>query len=129
MLASCATPYQEIFLTGGVSGKLLTPETAQIEVKLNGFSSSTLLRPSTVLKAAEFTLENGFGHFEITLTVSGTSKPKATVVNGSIFKSKARLPKAITKIRMFRGPKPEGSAKHLHDAKQTISTIKPKLKG
>jgi hypothetical protein len=64
-LVSCATPYQQNGLLGGVEVTPLQPDTYRINARGNGFSSAARMQDFILLKAAELARGNHFTHFVI----------------------------------------------------------------
>lgn len=81
-LSSCATPYQEMSFTGGVSATQIDANTLRISGRGNAFTDSTTIQDYVLVKAAEQTLALGYGSFEI-INASNASRTGTVVVPGS----------------------------------------------
>ena len=64
-LAGCATKYQDIGLSGGVSAEPITNDTYRIVARGNGYTSGTTIQDFVLLKAAETAKNAGQSHFGI----------------------------------------------------------------
>ena len=79
-LVACATPYQEMGFTGGVSSVRLGADLVEVRAKGNGLTSKARVRDFVLLRAANDTLNAGFTHFAI-LTESDTTTTKQTTLS------------------------------------------------
>ena len=70
---SCATPYQQPGLAGGVVAQQINATTYRIMASGNGFTSPATIQDYTMLKAAEVTLDAGATHFRIISAADATS--------------------------------------------------------
>jgi hypothetical protein len=61
--ASCATPYQDLGLLGGLTEKQLDKGVFQLSLLGNGFTSYGRAESMILLKASELTLANGYDRF------------------------------------------------------------------
>jgi len=135
-LASCATPYQESGLRGGVSAQLITHDTFMVSAHGNGYTSQATVAQYTLRKAAETTLASGFDWF-VLLNSANDSRTGAIVLPGSstsytsgtvnafgntatlnattdTYSSPAQVipylkPGVVATFRMGRGPAPRGA--------------------
>ena len=82
LLASCATPYQEIGLTGGVSATQIDETTLRISGRGNGFTEAATIQNYVLLKAAEETARRGYDLFLI-VSASDASRIGSIVIPGS----------------------------------------------
>lgn len=64
-LSGCATKYQEMGLTGGVSAAPITDDTFRISARGNGYTNQATVQDYVLLKAAETTVQSGRTHFVI----------------------------------------------------------------
>jgi hypothetical protein len=64
-LAGCATKYQDMGFSGGVTAQQITENSYRIVSRGNGFSDSTTIRDYALLKAAETTKQTGGTHFVV----------------------------------------------------------------
>lgn len=64
-LAACATKYQDMGLSGGVTSQQLTSNTFRIVARGNGVTGRTAVQEYMMLKAAETTKQYGGTHFMI----------------------------------------------------------------
>lgn len=62
-LGACATKYQEMGFSGGVSAQQITANTFRIVARGNGYTDRTTVQDYAMLKAAETTKRNGGTHF------------------------------------------------------------------
>lgn len=65
VLASCATKYQEMGFTGGVSAQPVMTDVYRIQARGNAYTGSAAVQDFVLLKAAETTLAAGGSHFLI----------------------------------------------------------------
>jgi hypothetical protein len=61
----CATKYQEMGFSGGVSAQQITADTYRIVGRGNGYTGNTTIQDYVLLKAAETTQSAGATHFVI----------------------------------------------------------------
>jgi hypothetical protein len=66
LLASCATPYQPLGLTGGYSEARFDETTYEIAFKANAFTSPDEVQRYILFRAAVLTSEAGFAYFVVT---------------------------------------------------------------
>lgn len=64
-LAGCATPYQDMGLTGGVTAAPMTDDVWRISARGNLYTDETRIQDYILLKAAETTVAAGRSHFAI----------------------------------------------------------------
>lgn len=69
--AGCATPYQRVGRTGGISETQLAPDIFRITSYGNGYSVRERVSDFALLRAAELAIENGFTHFLVMDETSG----------------------------------------------------------
>lgn len=67
-LASCATSYQKMGLSGGYEEQQLANDIYKVEFSGNGYTGSSTVEKYLMRRCAELTVEKGFSHF---LIVSG----------------------------------------------------------
>jgi hypothetical protein len=72
-LGGCATKYQEMGLSGGVTAEQMTADTFRIIAQGNAYTSSTTIQDYALLKAAETTKTMGGSHFVIISAQDATS--------------------------------------------------------
>ncbi|MGO9401586.1 MAG: CC0125/CC1285 family lipoprotein [Xanthobacteraceae bacterium] len=65
VLAGCATKYQDMGFTGGVSAEPVMTDVYRIVARGNGYTSSDRVQDFVLLKAAETTLAAGGSYFVI----------------------------------------------------------------
>lgn len=65
LLASCATKYQDMGFTGGVSAQPVMTDVYRIQARGNAYTGSAAVQDFYLLKAAETTLAAGGSHFLI----------------------------------------------------------------
>jgi hypothetical protein len=65
VLGGCATKYQEMGLTGGVTAEPVMTDVYRIVARGNGYTSTDRVQDFVLLKAAETTLANGGNYFAI----------------------------------------------------------------
>ena len=93
-IASCATPYQDMGFTGGVSASRIDETTLRVQSKGNAYTSMETIQDYVMLKAAEETIANGYDLFLVmdgdsyTQTGSYTAPGTATTyTSGSAYGS------------------------------------------
>jgi hypothetical protein len=64
-LAGCATPYQEMGFSGGVTAAQVSSDVYRISARGNGYTSDTAIQDYALLKAAETTKAAGGTHFQV----------------------------------------------------------------
>jgi hypothetical protein len=72
-LSGCATKYQDMGLTGGVSAQQMTSDTYRIVARGNGSTPATMIQDYTMLKAAETTQQHGGTHFVVISAADASS--------------------------------------------------------
>lgn len=134
-LGACATPYQEMGLTGGVTATQLTADTFQIVATGNGYTSTATIERYALRKAAEVTLGNGYDLFVI---ASAADQGRVSgVVSNSQFDSAGGystgvatpifMPGQTMMVKMFKGPMPtrEMALPNLYDARELLRYLVP----
>src|SRR5215468_7671733 len=81
-LGACATPYQEIGLTGGVSAVQLDESTLRISGRGNAFTDAATIQNYVLLKAAEETSRRGYDMFMV-ISANDVSRAGTIVLPGS----------------------------------------------
>ena len=79
-ISGCATPYQDMGFTGGVTAQQMTANTFRIISRGNSYTSPTTIQDYTMLRAAETTLQNGGTHFQVISAADASST--AQIVTG-----------------------------------------------
>jgi len=74
LLAACATPYQASGFRGGYSETRVADNVAEIHFSGNANTSSAFVRNAALLRAAEYTLDNGYEWFEVGRINSASSR-------------------------------------------------------
>src|SRR5438874_1599766 len=128
-LCGCATPYQEIGLTGGVSATQIDETTLRISGRGNGFTDPATIQNYVLLKAAEETKRRGFDGFailnnrDVTRVGSATFGSASAYANGnsvsafgSSFSAPIVKPGEDALVKMFKGPKPPDAPSNVFDA-------------
>lgn len=80
IFAGCATPYQEMGFSGGVTAAQMTDTTFRISGRGNGYTGATVINDYVMLKAAETTVQHGYTHFMVVSAADASSS--ATIVTG-----------------------------------------------
>lgn len=80
ILGGCATPYQEMGFSGGVSAQQMTANTFRISARGNGYTNSTSVQDYLMLKSAETTVQQGGTHFLV--IDAGDASSTAQIVTG-----------------------------------------------
>jgi hypothetical protein len=131
-LGACATPYQEMGFTGGVSATQLTGDTFQIVAKGNGYTGSSVIERYALRKAAEVTVANGYDLFLIASAVdrsrvSGFATNSQYNGNGysSGFSTPIYSPGQTLTVKTFKGPKPADAPPNLYDAREVLRYLAP----
>ncbi len=134
-LGACATPYQEMGLTGGVTATQLTADTFQIVANGNGYTSTATIERYALRKAAEVTVANGYDLFVITSAadqgrVSGVVSNSQSNGAGGYSTGVATpiyTPGQRMMVKMFKGPMPtrETASPNLYDARELLSYLVP----
>ncbi len=135
ILSACSTPYQEEGFMGGVSATMLDGNTAQIAAKGNGYTSAEKTWQHALLKSAETTLANGYGHFALVDSNSSTKTSyNASTYNygynygyGNTRINSINKPRQTFLIRMFPGRKPANAPGNVFDAQSLKDTLYPQL--
>ena len=84
LLSGCATSYQQKRFTGGYSETQLAPDVFRVNFAGNGYTSSDRAQDFALLRAAELSLERGFGYFAL-LDESSSSKFSTFTTPGSAY--------------------------------------------
>ena len=131
-LGACATPYQEMGFTGGVSATQLTSDTFQIVAKGNGYTSASAIERYALRKAAEVTVANGYDLFLIASAadrgrISGFMTNSQYNGNGysSGFSTPVYAPGQTLTVKTFKGTKPADAPPNLYDARELLSYLAP----
>ena len=82
LLAGCATKYQDMGFTGGVSAQQMTANTFRIVARGNGYTGQTQVSDYAMLKAAETTKQHGATHF-LVISASDASSQGQIVTGGT----------------------------------------------
>lgn len=147
LLSSCATPYQQMGLMGGVNVQPIDSTTLRITGRGNAFTSTQTLEKYVVLRAAEETRRRGYDLFLVTggqllskpgvVTVAGRTYTYETVdaYDNPVTQTYAAPDTAIhyTKpqtsmvIRMLKGPKPADAPKNLFVSADVIRFLGPEV--
>jgi hypothetical protein len=115
VLAGCMTQYAPKSISGGYSEVRLNEDTIQISVEGNGFTSKDRARNIALLRAAELTLNSGYGRFVIvekTLSMDTVGKEDTDIykINGMTLITGGepiRKPDGLFTIRMVRPKDPD----------------------
>lgn len=100
--AGCATHYQPRAWSGGYSETRPAPDVFEVTFDANGYTSSETARAYLLYRCAELTREQGFDHFVVVRSEDLTS------LSISANLSVVTKPSYSARIRVGRGPKPEG---------------------
>jgi hypothetical protein len=76
--AGCATKYQEMGFSGGVTAQQVTADTYRIVARGNAYTSGTAIQDFVLLKAAETAVAAGATHFGI---IGGADASSAQTIN------------------------------------------------
>lgn len=79
LLGGCATKYQEMRFSGGVTAQQVTADTWRIQARGNGYTNAATVQDYVILKAAETTQAAGGTHFQI-ISAADASR-SATIVS------------------------------------------------
>jgi hypothetical protein len=82
VLSGCATKYQEMGFSGGVSAEQMTADTWRIQSRGNAYTNNATVHDFVFLKAAETTQAAGGTHFQI-ITATNASQASTIVTPGS----------------------------------------------
>jgi hypothetical protein len=132
VLTACATPYQEMGLTGGVTSVRITGDTAQIIASGNAYTDADTIQRYALRKAAEETSRDGFDLFRIDATSDRSRTGSAAFGSASgthygVFASAFSVP--IVKpgqsmmIKMLHGPAPDPLPDGEYDAHELLSYL------
>jgi hypothetical protein len=148
LLASCATPYQQMGLMGGVNVQPIDATTLRITGRGNAFTSTATLENYVVLRAAEETQRRGYDLFLVT-GGEEESKPGVVTVAGRTYTYQTldaydnpvtqtysapdtavhyTKPQTNMVIRMLKGPEPADAPKNLFVAADVIRFLGPKVR-
>ncbi len=147
-VTACSTPYQDTGFSGGVSASMIDASTAQISAAVNAYTSQSTAYQYAMLKSAEFTLQQGFGHFQIvseevyakTGSVTNYNSTYSSDVSGystyggyqgygsgsgygAATTTNYRKPHVDFLIVMYPGPKPANAPAGVYDARQVVSVL------
>ncbi len=127
-LSGCATPYnRDMGLTGGSEVSMVTPTRAVVSFRGNGYTSSDRVQQYVMLRAAELTIDKGYGHFAILNTTDDSTDN--TLYTGFLTFTQVHFPKERLEIEMFPGGKPMNAAHNVFNAADIINTVRPTLEG
>ncbi|MFT4076878.1 MAG: hypothetical protein QM647_15235 [Asticcacaulis sp.] len=124
-LTGCATKYQEMGFTGGVSAAQITSDTVQITARGNGYTDPDTIQRYALRKAAETTLSAGFDNFEILSDADRSRKEgfsTGSYGRGYAFASNYQIikPGQTFMIKMRHGPIPDGASAMVFDAHEVV---------
>ncbi len=143
ILGGCATKYQEMGFTGGVTAEPVMTDVYRIVARGNGYTSPDRVQDFTLLKAAETTIAAGGNYFVIlgeadrTAVMSGQtpSTAQTSVIGHSAFTTvtpgvnyNVVKPGEATLIRVVRLKSGEAPPPGAFPAQDIINTIGPRLK-
>jgi hypothetical protein len=77
-LTGCATKYQEMGFSGGVSAQQITQDTFRIVARGNGYTAGTTVQDYALLKAAETTKQMGGTHFAVVSAANASTTGSIT---------------------------------------------------
>lgn len=154
-LSSCATPYQGMGLTGGVTATRIDETTVEIYAAGNGFTNQETISHYVMRKAAEETLADGYDLFlivdrrnrsrvsqfttegQINTSTTGTYSGYGNTVYGTSNTNGTYTPPQTynifkpgegATIKMFRGMKPTDAPANLFDAHEVSRFMTPQKK-
>lgn len=128
-VAACATPYQEMGLTGGVQATRITEDTLQVIARGNAYTDPSLVQRYTLRKAAEETIAAGFDTFRVVSDADASQRGASGVMAAtgsqrSIFGSSSYWdtlkPGQTVMVKMFKGPRPSDAPSDLYDAREVV---------
>ena len=141
-LASCATSYQKLSLTGGYKDMQLQENVYKVIFKGNTRISKETVKNYALYRCAEVTLENAYDYF-IILEDEGYDKivywqnqtRAKTTKTGRTYKTRiyggqthtAIKPRAVLVIQCFKGQKPKDNSRAFN-AKELIKYLEPFIK-
>ena len=132
LMASCATPYQEMGILGGVRATRISEDVIQVRAQGNAYTDPDRIQQYALRKAAEETLANGYDLFVIggeidrsrigseTLAVANGSKNAAWATG---FSMPIIKPGETLLVRMLKGPKPSPVPAGLFDAHEVVKYL------
>lgn len=138
ILAGCATPYQEMGLTGGVSATQITSDTVQIIARGNGYSDPDTIQRFALRKAAETTVAAGFDVFFISDQANRSQRGTesfgyATGGYGGLWGSgtswEVIKPGQTLMVKMLRYPAPSPMPPGMYDAREILKFLAPPIVG
>lgn len=125
IVTACTTPYQEMGALGGVTATPISNNEAQIVAAVNGYTDRSVAEQYALLKAAEYTIEKGFGYFAIVSEVSDTNRQTSFSYNYYTgFQSyTTEKPRTDFRIRMYSGKAPRNAPTNVYDAQEVVDTL------
>jgi hypothetical protein len=108
----------------------LDSETARITAAVNGYTDRTVAANYALLKAAEFTHQNGYGHFAVASDQADASVTTTTYFDyysGIASGFNVEKPRNDIVIRMFSGAKPKNAPMNVFGAVDVIETLGPQV--
>lgn len=127
-LSGCATKYQEMGMTGGVSAMQITSDTAQITARGNGYTDPDVIQRFAIRKAAETTLAASFDTFEVVSSLDrsrhgteGSAYGNRNYLFGSTWQT--LKPGETFMIKMRKGPKPDDAPPTWYDAHEVLNFL------
>lgn len=133
-LASCATPYGDMGLMGGVRATQITADTFQITARGNAYTDADTIQRFVIRKAAEQTVTSGYDLFAMGNSVDRTSVGFISTANVTgtgnqafAFGNTTRLvkPGETVMIKAFKGPRPNPMPPGLYDAREVLAYLVP----
>ena len=124
-ISACATPYQEMAALGGVKATRLSSDRAQIVAVVNGYTDRSVAEQYALLKAAEYTIENGYGHFAIISQAADANKETNFTYNYYTgFQTYSfENPRNDITIKMYAGSAPSNAPMNIYDARSIVTTL------
>ncbi len=131
-LAGCATPYQQMSLTGGVKATRVTADTVLITAKGNAYTDQDTIQSYALRRAAEETIADGYDLFRIAADTDRTQSGSQSFgyaaggrrsVLGGAFSMPIVFPGQSLTIRMSKGPRPDPMPDGLFDAHEVLGYL------
>ena len=115
-LAGCATPYQEMGLTGGVQATQVQADLFQVTARGNGYTDADAVQRYVLRKASEQVIAAGFDLFQVVQTEDRTVAPQRYGFYSTI----PAFPGQTMMVRGLNYPAPSPLPAGMYDAREVI---------
>lgn len=120
-LAGCATPYQEMGLTGGVQATQVQADLFQVTARGNGYTDADAVQRYVLRRAAEQVIAAGFDLFQVVQAEDRTVAPQRY----GLFSTIPAFPGQTLMVRGSKYPAPSPLLPGMYDARELVKYLAP----